>query len=105
MNAGIYILLVVAVLAIIVICCYAFIPSLRNRFKTKAEKRETIAKEEVALLVQQEPKKIRVKFKDTPEVLTYIEKKEDELGISFSDEEIPFIVEQLMFFDEIHKDE
>lgn len=105
MNPVTYILMVVGILAIVIVCCYAFIPSLKNRFNTKKEDKDVIAQKEVERMVQEEPKRKRVVFKDATEALAYIEKKEESLGIRFTPEEIPFLVEQVMIFDEIYQDE
>lgn len=100
-DVAIWIVCVLALILLALVVCYAAIPSLRNSFSNKKPKREEVAKEEVALIVQPDLRGRALHFSSVDEALSYLEKKERELGILFEDQEVLFAVEQIMVFDSI----
>lgn len=94
MNPLIYILIVIFVIVAILAIVYFTVPAFRNEYKeNKKQTRQEIATEEVNNMVVSEsstPKKSSVN--KTDEYLDKLEKKENETGIVFTDEELKFIL-------------
>lgn len=104
-SALIIILCVVFVIVLVVACVYFLVPSIRNRDKEKKETVQEIAEKEVNNMIvtsvkQQigDPKK-DMEDEKVKKALDYLEKLETDKNIIFDDKELPYIILQLVEFD------
>lgn len=94
MNPLIIILIVIFAIVAVLGIIYFSVPAFRNEYKENKKKtRQEIATEEVNnMVVSESTSSDKAIAKKTNEYLEKLEKKENETGIVFTDEELKFIL-------------